>query len=135
MKIIQVLLSLIVLFYSSQLSHSADQQGRFYLGGGAGGVNCPQFVASMEKGRSFGVGSIGFVKETQGYTMYLLGFQTGYNSAANNTYDIFPDVKSEYNLLSWLENYCRDNPSDRFGDAVVSLSREQYSTRQKDYIK
>ena len=73
----------------------------------------------MEKGRSLGVGSVGYVTETQGFTMYLLGFRTGYNMSTQDTCDIFPDGEKDYPLLSWAENYCRTNPSKRF----ASLTR------------
>ena len=116
---------------ASQLAHSGDANGRFWLGGGTGGVACPQFVASMEKGRSLGVGSVGYVTETQGFTMYLLGFRTGYNMSTQDTCDIFPDGEKDYPLLSWAENYCRTNPSSRFADAVVAMARELHSKRQR----
>jgi len=101
------------------------------LGGGAGAVKCLQFVASMEKARSLGIGSVGFVTETQGFTMYLLGFQTGYNMSTKDTCDIFPDEEKEYSLLSWVENYCRANVSSRFADAVIALSKDRHSKRQR----
>lgn len=113
---------------------AADSDGDFWLGGGAGGVKCPDFVAAMEKGRSHGVGTIPYVRKIGSYTMYLLGFQTGYNMSTPATCDIFPGVdgvEGEYPLLSWAENYCRANPSQRFGDAVVSLARELHPKRKR----
>lgn len=112
-------------FLLTDTSFSADREGGYYMGGGAGGVKCPDFVASMEKGRSLGVGSIGYVHKTSVFTMYLLGFQTGYNLAADNVYDIFHDKKDHYELLSWIEQYCLENPSKNFGHGVVALSEEQ----------
>jgi hypothetical protein len=114
----------------AQVTYSADTNGHFWLGGGAGGVACPQFVASMEKGRSLGIGSIGYVTEIQGFTMYLQGFRTGYNMSTQDTCDIFPDGEKDYSLLSWIENFCRANPSSRFSDAVVALAIDRHSSRQ-----
>ena len=116
---------------STQLAHSADADGRFWLGDGTGGVACPQFVAALEKARSLGIGSVGYAGETQGFTMYLLGFRTGYNMSTQQTCDISPDGEKDYPLLSWLENFCRANPSGRFADAVVALARESHPKRQK----
>jgi hypothetical protein len=116
---------------SAQLAHSADTEGHFWLGGGTGGVMCPQFVASMEKARSLGIDSVGYTTETQGYTMYLLGFQTGYNMSTKNTCDIFPRDEKAYSLLSWVENYCRANASSRFADGVVALSKDRHPKRQR----
>ena len=132
MKIIRTIFVAAVLSCSAQLSHSADVNGHYIYGGGVGGVTCPQFVASMEKARSLGIGSLGYFNKTQGYTMYLLGFQTGYNISTQDTCDIFSgNEKDDYALLSWAENYCRANSSNRFADAVVALSIERHSKRQR----
>jgi len=131
MKIIHTLFAVAVLSCSAQLAHSADTEGRFGVGGGTGAVKCPQFVASMEKARSFGIGSVGYVSETQGFTMYLLGFQTGYNMSTKDTCDIFPVEEEVYSLLSWLENYCRANASSPFVVAVAALSNDRYPKRQR----
>jgi len=129
MKIVRsiVLLSLVS---CTQLAYAADADDRFWVGGGAGSVACPQFVASMEKGRSLGIGSVGYAEETQAFTMYLQGFRTGYNMSTQKTCDIFPEGEKDYQLLSWLENFCRANPSSRFGNAVVALARERHPKRQ-----
>lgn len=131
MKVSRTLFVAIIFSCSAQVVHSVDADGRFWLGGGAGSVRCPQFVSSMEKARSIGIGSVGYVKETQGFTMYLLGFQTGYNMSTQDTCDIFSSEEKEYPLLSWAENYCRVNPSSRFSDAVVALSKDRYPKRQR----
>jgi hypothetical protein len=110
---------------------AADSKGSFWRGGGTGGVKCPDFVAAMEKGRSHGVGTIAYFREIGGFTMYLRGFQTGYNMSTPVTCDIFPGFEDAYPLLSWAENYCRANPLVTFGDAVVSLARELHPKRKR----
>lgn len=125
------LIAVLTLVSCTQFAYSADAEGRFWLGGGAGGVPCPQFVASMEKGRAVGIGSVGYVSETQAFTMYLLGFRTGYNMSTQDTCDIFPEGEKDYPLLSWVENFCRANPSSRFADGVVALSRDRHPKRQR----
>ena len=131
MKIVKAFVAVSALWAYAQISQSADENGRFWLGGGAGGVKCPQFVASMEKARSLGIGSLGYAEATQGFTMYLLGFKTGYNMSTQDTCDIFPGEEKDYPLLSWAENYCRSNPSSRFADAVVVLAKERHPKRQR----
>ena len=126
------LIILAVIFSSfGQPCWPADEEGLFMTGGGVGGVPCRQFVATMEKARSLGIGTIGYVWEIQGFTMYLLGFQTGYNLAAKDTYDIFCAEEDDYALLSWMENYCRANPSRKFSDAAIALADDRYPRRQK----
>lgn len=115
----------------TQISVAADANGRFLLGGGVGGVQCPEFVASMEKARSLRIGTVGYVRETQGFTMYLLGFRSGYNVATPDTCDVFAGEENDYPLLAWAENWCRTHSSSRFGDAVVALAAERFPHRQR----
>lgn len=116
-------------------AHGADANGNYIVGGGAGGVRCPDYVATMERARSHSIGSLRYVQETQGFTMFLLGFQTGYNMSTPDTYDIFPGTEGDYPLLSWVENYCRANPTLRFGDGVIALAREVHPKRQRSGSK
>ena len=124
------LLSILLMLACVLPAEGSDAQGRYWVGGGAGGVMCPDFVASMENARSKGIGTFAYVNETKVFTMYILGFQTGYNVSTPNTCDIFSGDKG-YELLSWVENYCRNAPTERFADAVVQLSEEFYSKRQQ----
>lgn len=135
MRTSRCLLLTLACFAMAQISFAADKDGLFFMGGGAGGVKCPDFVASMEKGRAQGINSLGYVQETQGFTMYILGFQTGYNMGSSNTYDIFNGIKSEYELLAKIEDYCRSNSSVRFGDAVIALAKAQHPKRKKNHVK
>lgn len=109
----------------------ATSNGQFHIAGGVGGVTCPEFVAAMESARSKGIGSVAYVTEVQGYEMYVLGFETGYNMARPSTYDIFPTHGSKYPLLSWVENWCRTHSTAHFGEGVVALARDRYFARQQ----
>ena len=134
MKTIRYLLLTIFFLCAGQLSHAADKNGNYVMGGGVGGVKCSQFVASMEKGRSFGIGSYEYVIETYGFQMYLLGFQTGYNMGAPETYDIFYGYESTNELLARIENFCRIIPDVTFGFAVTSLGKKLHPKRKKNEI-
>ena len=126
----QVLLVVVCLIIALP-SYAADGKGAFFLGGGAGGVKCPEFVADMERARSKRFGTPAYVNVTQGFTMYILGFQSGYNMNKPDTYDIFPDDKGDYPLLSWVENWCRARPTSRFGDGVIALAQDRHFKRQR----
>lgn len=119
-----------VLMFCDRVAFSADDSGNFWRGGGTGGVLCQQFVATMEKSRSFGINSVKYVQETQGFEMYLSGFQTGYNMSNKNTCDIFNE-SDNYSLLSWIENFCRENSSMHFADGVIALSENRFPKRKK----
>lgn len=130
MKISNVVLSALLGFAACPL-FAADSSGRYFIGGGVGAVSCPDFVATMERARQEGVGTVRFAEETQGFTMFILGFQTGYNAYVPDTYDIFPAPGSEYPLLSWVENYCRANPLSNFAKGVVAMARDAHPRRQR----
>jgi hypothetical protein len=85
----------------------------------------------MEKARTHGVDTLGYVHETSGFVMYLLGFQTGYNMSTTDTFDIFPGTDGDYPLLSWVENYCRANPASNFGRGVTELAQAIHAKRQR----
>jgi hypothetical protein len=56
--------------------------------------------------------------------MYLLGFETGFNSEAEGVYDIFETLGPEPSLqaLYAIEPWCASNPDKTFGKAVIALS-------------
>lgn len=112
-------------------AHASDTGGGFFIAGGAGGVTCPNFVSVMERARLDGTGSVAYANETQGFTMYILGFETGYNMAEPSTYDVFPNETTAYPLLSWVENWCRVHPTAHFGEGVVALAKHSYPMRQQ----
>jgi hypothetical protein len=110
----------------------ADASGSFAMGGAVGSVKCPQFVAVMEKARSVGIDSPGSMHVTWDYMNYIFGFETGYNAAKPDTFDIFPDATDgPYPLFAWIENYCRSNTKSNFADGVVALAEELYLKRQR----
>ena len=113
------------------VANSADDTGNFMLGGGAGAMPCPEYVATMEKARTLGIGTVQYAEHTSSFVMYILGFQSGYNMAANDTYDVFPGTNGDYAMLAWIESYCRSHSSSRFGDGLVALARDSNVHRQK----
>lgn len=127
----RVLGVLLLTVFVSVPAFGADGASNFYIGGGAGGVTCPNFVSAMEKARSQGVGTVDFANTTQGFTMYVLGFESGYNMGKPSTYDIFPNKSSVYPLLNWVENWCRVHPGASFGAGVVALANAHYAGRQQ----
>jgi hypothetical protein len=107
-----------------------DSTGMYITGGGVGAVECPRFVSVMDRAKKFGTGTAGYVDETYGFAMYVVGFQTGYNLQTPQTCDIFAGLSSDQ-LLSWLENYCRAYPLERFSGAVVALAKEVHPRRAR----
>lgn len=123
------LLVALSLIFSSTFALGADNKlGRFWHGGGVGATECPMFVATMEHARKQGTGTIGYVTETQGYVMFIAGFQTAYNMQTQDTCDIFSGFSSTQ-LLTWAENYCRQQPLGKFSAAIVAMAQEVHPRR------
>jgi hypothetical protein len=104
-------------------AYAADQAGNYFIGGGVGGVTCPAFVATMDDAHRFSVGSLEWANRTQGYVMYILGFQTGYNMGKPGTFDLFADVTTDQ-VLAQLEAWCRENPLKKFGQGFGPLEKQ-----------
>lgn len=117
-----------VVVFSPHLARAADAAGIVWIGGGAGGVECPSFVSVMERARAAGLGTVEYVSQTQGFMNYVVGFQTGYNMQTPNTCDIFAHVSSDQ-VLAWAENWCRANPLLKFGGGMIALAKERYKYR------
>ncbi|QLG87667.1 hypothetical protein HQ393_05025 [Chitinibacter bivalviorum] len=112
------------------IANAEDKNGNFVVGGGVGGVECPEFVSTMERATSHGLGSSEYTQAIYPYVMFIAGFMTGYNAQAKDTCNIF-DSYSNDQRLAWLNNYCKSNPLDKFGSAVIKLSKEVYPKRKK----
>ena len=120
----------IVMLATAGPTRGADGRGTYFIGGGVGGIDCPHFVSTMDRAKALGLGSVGYTNETQGFLMYVIGFQTAYNVQTPRTCDIFANFTSEQ-LLGWLENYCRAQPLERFGTAVIALAKEAHPRRSQ----
>jgi hypothetical protein len=107
-------------------SIGADKQGRFMMGGGVGGVTCPQFLNQMASARQAGgVGSVAGSEFTSNFSNYILGFQTGYNMMSRNRFDIFAKLDMQnFDSLYIIESWCKDHPTDKFSDGVIALAEK-----------
>lgn len=63
-----------------------------------------------------------------GYSLYMMGYLTGINRLAFDTYDI-GGRKNSKTLMVWLEQYCAAHPEQSFDSALVQLTAEIYPHR------
>jgi hypothetical protein len=122
---VRVLLALALFATNAQ---SADDKGRYWHGGGVGSTECPKFIETMSRAKRHGLGTLGYANETQGYVMFLAGFQTAYNSQTPKTCDVFAGINADQRL-AWIENYCQQNPLEKFSAAAVALAVEVHPRR------
>lgn len=120
--------ALLVAFACTWPASGAGPNGEFQMGGGAGGVTCPEYRSVMHGAREHAIGSVPYVTQTQAFSMYVLGFQTGFNSSADGVCDVFNDITADQ-VLEWVDNYCQANPLKKFSHGVISLARERASSK------
>jgi hypothetical protein len=63
-----------------------------------------------------------------GFSLYLMGYLTGINRMAFDTYDIGGRKNSKI-LMVWLQDYCAANPEASFNTALHQLIIEVYPER------
>jgi hypothetical protein len=66
--------------------------------------------------------------ELYGFSLYTMGYLTGINRLASDTYDIAGN-KNTKTLMVWLEKYCKEHPEDSFDYALFSLVADLYPNR------
>lgn len=115
------LIALVVALLAFAPVFASEAGGHYYVGGGTGAVKCPEFSDVMRRARADGIGSVQYMRQTNGFTMYLLGYQTGYNQQAPDTYDIFANISPDQ-ALAWIDNYCQAHPLDTFSKALLALA-------------
>ena len=63
-----------------------------------------------------------------GFSLYLMGYLTGINRLAFDTYDIGGRKNSKI-LMVWLQDYCIEHPTESFNSALHQLTIEIYPQR------
>lgn len=104
----------------------ADGKGDFFIGGGVGGVKCPQFLNALATVRQHGgPGGLEGAKIVSPFLAYVHGFQTGYNSEADGVYDIFHALgeNAGIDVLYAIEPWCAKNPDKAFATGLLVISR------------
>lgn len=98
-------------------AEAADKQGGYTS---VGARSCGVYVEEKQKD-GWGYAVIG---------AWMAGYISGYNLAADDTFDILgdADMKSVY---LWMENYCRANPLSNLAKGMEALVAERYSERKK----
>lgn len=63
-----------------------------------------------------------------GFSLYTMGYLTGINRLASDTYDI-AGSKNTKTVMIWLERYCKEHPEAGFDYALYSLVADLYPNR------
>jgi hypothetical protein len=94
--------------------------------------SCSEFIAASDECHQ------GYCVRFAIFRAWLQGYMTSYNIMTPDTFDIAGGKAreaSDKSLEGWLENYCKQNPSKGFTEAVEELTIDLYPTRLKTQPK
>jgi hypothetical protein len=111
---------LVVLLLPRSHGNAADEAGRFVTGGGAGELQCVEFISAMEQARRHPYRSVQYWKSIDAYVSYVSGFRTGFNHGWQGRQDIFEGWDVE-EIMGKVEGICREHPTAKFYQALIAL--------------
>ncbi len=132
-KLILPLLIITLLFSSNVFAF--DESGEYVIGGGVGSIPCKMYNPVLTRARlAGGINSPAGAKIINGYMNYVLGFQTGHNVSHEGGRDIFEKFGETptNKLLPLIAKWCKENPEENFGNAVVAVTNDSFNSGQDD---
>ena len=122
MKILRILLAL-MFFVALTPVFAADKDRQYHVRAIDAVGSCGQLNRALAKAKTeddWGA--------LYGFSLYTMGYITGINRTAANTYDI-AGKKNSKTLMVWLQKYCAEHPQDSFENALYRLTVELYPDR------
>src|SRR5262249_7936633 len=116
----------IVLFLTSGMIILTKIDGICYIDNyivlGLGVESCGKFIASKERHTPTRIDAL-----YMEYKAYIQGYITGLNMSTRKISNIV-DGTDTHGAVSWIENYCKQNPVDHFDTAIRKLVLERLET-------
>jgi hypothetical protein len=98
-----------------------------YAAHGAGTRTCSDFTAALAASRAQGAQLV-----LSEYLTWLQGYFTAYNFIVKDTFDIIGPMSDQRVHLTFLENYCRENPDKKVGTAAENLVKQLHYFRARE---
>jgi hypothetical protein len=115
MNRISVLASIVLIFCLGQPVSAKDLDGEYAVFG-AGSNTCAAFDRARNSGR------------TSQYVVWTEAYLSAFNLIVPSTYNIAGE--SSFNqMMSWLGQYCLENPEELYVNAVAALTVALYPSR------
>jgi len=102
---------------------AADENGQYATLAATNESTCGTFLSARDEAHR------GQFARQNMYKSWLMGFVTGYDFGAPDTYDIAPAMDLDAMML-WVENYCRRNPLASFAQSAGALATQLAPDRQ-----
>jgi hypothetical protein len=107
----------------AHLASAADENGQYATLAATNESTCGTYLSARDEAHH------GQFARQNMYKSWLMGFVTGYDFGAPETYDIAPAMDLEA-MMSWVENYCRRNPLASFAQGAGALVTQLTPDRQ-----
>jgi len=102
---------------------AADENGQYATLSASNESTCGTYLSARDEAHH------GQYARQNMYKSWLMGFMTGYDFGAPDTYDIAPSMDLEA-MMNWVENYCRRNPLSSFATSAGALVTQLTPDRQ-----
>jgi hypothetical protein len=123
----RIFLTAVALFVA-QLAAAADENGQYATLAASNENTCGTYISARDEAHH------GQFARQNMYKSWLMGFVTGYDFGAPDTYDIAPSMDLDAMML-WVENYCRRNPLASFAQSAGALVTQLAPDRQTQKAK
>jgi len=120
MKPIYLILAALLVVYAAG---AADENGQYATLAATNESSCGTYISARDEAHH------GQFARQNMYKSWLMGFITGYDFGAPDTYDITPSMDLDAMML-WVENYCRRNPLASFAEGAGALVTQLTPDRQ-----
>jgi len=101
----------------ARLAHAADENGQYATLAATNESTCGTYISARDEAHH------GQFARQNMYKSWLMGFVTGYDFGAPETYDIAPSMDLDA-MMQWVENYCRRNPLASFAQSAGALATQ-----------
>ncbi|MCB1500498.1 MAG: hypothetical protein KDK07_12045 [Bauldia sp.] len=111
----------------------AKTGGGFMTAGGIGMIQCAVFSNYVAEARAAGINTTNGIQRIDPFISYALGFYTGYNSVADDMWDILAGIRGEQmhiSIITMMDGFCQANPTDEVDDALFDTIYKLLPTAQ-----
>ena len=116
------IIALVLCLAFTSMSFGVDENGD-YMVRGLANHSCGKFTSAVDKGNNAEKW-----EEWNKYQNHTLGFINGLNLGLGNTTDLLGNTDMS-GAMAFLEKHCRENPLDKYRNAIDALLLELYPNR------
>jgi hypothetical protein len=119
----RTLVAAMAITLATAVSVSAFTEDGYMTAGGVGQVSCAAYQNALAEARIAGLSTSKGINMMNPFTSYAFGYYTHYNASTPGVYDLLDGVRGQtmvVNVLTIIDNWCRDYPTADFNDALFA---------------